>query len=1074
MSHQFANLHCHSYYSFLDGLASPSDMCDRMKEIGSNYVAVTDHGHCVGHYYIYTEATNRGMIPILGTELYLHDEKYHHSARKGLHLTVWPTCEDGLHEVWDISSKSWLHEEGKDAYTNTHWDDLGGSRPGVVCGTACLAGPLSVAAKNDDEKMANYFIEKLQAIFDEVFVEIHTNGEPEQRKVNMWLMDYAKRNNLKTIYAIDSHYVRQEDSELQNIMLGCNMGKHYDEDHMHMRADYYMMDTNDVRKRLSYLGEEDIERCFDGVDYFLSLLKPYEIDRSHKIPKFPLPEEWEKAGKTSADYLKYLCAEGLMRKVGGCYVEEKGVNELAYKGGDPKSVVPYALEMRDNEWPIIMDNGLADYFLLVSDYNRFAKKNMLVGPGRGSCAASILCYATDITEVDPMGKGLIFQRFLNEGRLDSLPDVDLDFEDGKRHQVVEYCNEKYGKDHVCAVGTVGTFKIKNAFLDLARYFRIPYQESQKCSKILDTFDKELKNPKEWKENLDLLQPEDRTYLEQMMGRFPTVFKHMSDLIGVPRQWGQHACGYIISPITLSNAMPTRLSLKTGDIVSQFDKVALESLGFLKADFLGLRNLTTLANAQRMIKDRHGVDIDFNSLKDDEAPEGVWDLFKRGDTLGIFQVSGKGITQCAMQLLPHSVMDLSTLVALYRPGVILAGMLQVFINRKLGKEPVQYIVPQLEPILKETYGVIVYQEQAMTICRQLAGYTPLEADHMRAIIGKKKIKQMEEEEPKFVEGCVSYSGITAEQATEIFNQIKASGSYSFNKSHSYCYAVISFWTAWLKYMYPIEFYCACFQTVDSKVLPKYMREARSNGFNVVMPSVTKVDGDWVVIDNQNIAIGIGSLRGVGGKAVDSIVKAAPYKDFEDFTNRSGVNSSVIKSLITAGFFREWYSNSKDLLYRFESNDTNANLFGSSLEARFTKEQPDFTKKEIIKNEKELIGMPITYDPFDDILRAAKPYLSSCLSYDELDELEYNYTANVLVLVDNEKVIRTKAGKPMSFLKCLIDNNEIDVTVFTKMYEKIHPHIRSTKENYFIFNVKKQLRNNENSYILEHFFPIVPAE
>lgn len=1066
--HEFANLHCHSYYSFLDGLASPSDICDRALEIGSKYVAVTDHGHCVGHYYIYTEAKKRGLIPILGTELYLRDGKYHNSSRKGFHLTLWATTEEGLHNVWDISSKSWLHEEGKDAYTNTYVEDLGTRRKGVVCGSACLAGPLSVAAKNDDENMALYFLDMLKPIFDDFVVEIHTNNEPEQRKVNLWLMNFAKKHDLKTIYAIDSHYVRREDSELQNIMLGCNMHKHYDEDHMRMRADYYMMDEQDVRKRLEYLGD-DVERCFDGVDSVLSRVVPYDFDKSHKVPKYPLPQKWIDAGKDSTDYLKYLCAKGLFRKVGGCEVfDGEEIGTIQYKGGDLKKVVPYAKEMTENEWPIIFDNGLADYFLLVSDYNKYAKEHMLVGPGRGSCTASILCYATDITEVDPMGKGLIFQRFLNEGRLDSLPDIDLDFPDKERHDVVEYCNEKYGKDHVCAVGTVGTFKIKNAFQDLARYYRIPYQESQNVSKILDVFDRNLKNPKEWHDHLDLLEDKDRTYLESMIGRFPTVFKHTSSLIGVPRQWGQHACGYVISPIELSNAMPTRLSLKTGDIVSQFDKVAIESLGFLKADFLGLRNLSSLTNAQRMVKERHGVNIDFYSLTEDDAQEGVWDLFKTGNTLGVFQLSGKNITQCAMQLLPHNIMDLSTILALYRPGVILAGMLQVFINRKTGREPVEYVVPQLEPILKETYGVIVYQEQAMSICRALAGYTPLEADHMRAIIGKKKLKEMEKEEPKFVQGCVDHSGISVQQAETIFNQIKASGSYSFNKAHSYAYAVLAFWTAWMKYNYPIEFYCSCFQTVPSEDLPRYMREARDNGIKIVMPTVTNIADDWVILDDETIAIGIGSLRGVGDKAVIKIAENAPYTDFDDFVIRSGANSGVMKSLIMAGFFREWYPNSKDLLFRYEANDTARNLFGESLQERFTEEQPAYTKKEIIENEKDLIGMPITYDPYAEVLEIVKPYKDALKNGNAINFVDYTEKFATLAMVTSFRRITTKKGKPMAFIKCESEGFELEVVAFTDIFEKMRMYLKN--ESYFIFGLKKQLRNDEDNYILEHFMPI----
>lgn len=1071
MPHQFANLHAHSHYSFLDGLADPDDMCARAAEIGSRYQAITDHGHCVGHYAMVEAARRHGIVPILGSELYLKDGEYHKTGKKGFHLTLWAKNLEGLHNLWDISSRAWLHEEGKDAYTNALWEDLGDRREGVLCGSACLAGALSAAAKKDDEKMALEFTRRFQSIFDEFYIEIHTNSEPEQRSVNMWLLDFAKRHGIRTVYAIDSHYVRPQDCELQNVMLGCNMGKHFDEQHMRMKQDYYMMDEDEVRQRLAYIGDDDLERCFDGVDHLLSQIEEFELDRSHKVPKFPLPEGWDDSG----EYLKYLTAKGLFEKAGGCEVLASDEhNKIAYRGGDTQRLVPYIEDVAKNEFPIIIDNGLADYFLIVSDYTRWAKEHGVeVGPGRGSCAASILCWATGITEVDPMGRGLIFSRFLNEGRLDSLPDIDLDFDVDGRHSVVDYLNEKYGKQYVCAVGTVGTFGIKNAFEDLARYYRLPYKEALSCKAILGRFDKALKNPKEWLDNLDMLSDKERGEVEAMMQRYPNVFKYVSRLIGVPRQWGQHAAGYVVSPIPLSSAMPTRLSHKTGDIVAQFDKVAIEALGFLKADLLGLRNLSTLANARRMVHERHGGDpIDFRKLDDAQAPEGVWRIFDEGNTLGVFQMGGKDITACAQQLTPRSTMDLSTIVALYRPGVILAGMLQVFINRKLGREPVRYVAPQLEPILKDTYGVIVYQEQSMAICQQLAGYTPLEADHMRSIIGKKKVREMEAEEPKFVRGCVEHSGITAEQATEIFSQIKASGLYSFNKAHSYSYAMITFWTAWMKHMYPVEFYCACFQTVDGKVLPKYMREARKNGFQITMPSVTSVSDDWTILDDHSIAIGIGSLKGVGDKAVRSIFEGAPYRDFDDFKARSGANNGVIRTLIKARFFREWHPNAKDLLYRFESNDMATNLFGDASTVRFTEEQPDFTREEIIETEKAMIGMPLTFDPYDDVLRAVEPYAATICSPDDLKDVPYEQRANVLVLLEDEHRILTKKGKPMAFLKCSMDGTQIDVTCFTDMWGMFEKHIKHDRDCYFLMNVKKQLRNEEDNYVLEHFMPVVP--
>lgn len=416
------HLHAHSYYSFLDGISSPEEIALRNKELGSKFTSISDHGNCVGHIDTYKAAKKHGLLPILGTELYMRDDKVHLTKDKGLHLTLFARNLVGLHNLWDISSLSWENEDGGDSYTNTTWADLGERREGVICGSACLGGVMSYAAKHKDEALAKEMAERFSSIFDEFFIEIHTNTEPEQREVNLWLMNFAKKYSYRTVYSVDSHYIHPQQSDLQNVMLGVGFRKKYDEEYKRMKQEYYMMDEAEVRKRLAYLGDEDLQRCFDGMDYLGSLIEEYEIDTSLKVPGYDVPGGWKDEG----EYLKHLVLKGLLEKVAGCKVEVDENRVIQAKGGDPKKITPHIKQLSEEEFPVIIENGLSNYFLNVADYMNYAKTKMLPGHARGSCAASVLCYATGITEIDPIGKGLVFSRFLNQTRAQSLYEVELE------------------------------------------------------------------------------------------------------------------------------------------------------------------------------------------------------------------------------------------------------------------------------------------------------------------------------------------------------------------------------------------------------------------------------------------------------------------------------------------------------------------------------------------------------------------------------------------------------------------------------------------------------------------------
>lgn len=1055
----------------LDGASRCVDICRRAKELGFKYVCQSDHGTCAGNIEMYDAARKEGLIPVLGSEVYMRDPKYDNGKRKGFHLTLWAVNETGLHNLWAISSNTYYATGDGHRNPDARWEHFEGLGEGVVCTSACLASAMAIAAQREDEEMALYFAQRFSETFEDFYIELHTNSMPEQRQVNLWLCDFAKRHGYKTIYAVDAHYALKEDADFHDMWLGCQIKAFYNEDHWKMDHEYYIQDEDEISKRLEYIGEDELQKCFDGVDDFLGKVEEYELDTSHKVPKFPLPEGWDDSG----EYLKWLTARGLLSKCGGCEIIENGpddpVNMVKYKIVDRarfNNLGKYLEQLSEQELPLILKHNLSDYFLIVSDYCKWAKERMLVGPGRGSCAASILCYCLDITEIDPVGKGLVFERFLNEARcIGSMPDIDLDFGDEKKPLVHEYLVEKYGEEYVTAVGVIIFFGIKLALKEVCRYYHVSIQDANKLTSIVDDLEQMAVDGK-WREQIENLDEKDKEFVNNYLANFPDLFDRAERMVGLARSAGKHAAGYVISPRPLAKELPIRKS-GNDEIISQFDKVAVERMGFLKADILGLRNLTTMELTARLIKERHDVDVDYYSLKDSPDDNAVWDLFKRGKTLGIFQFESHGITGVAVELQPRSVADLSTIVALYRPGVLHAkmpdgtGMLEEYIARARGEKPVVYLDQQLEPILKDTYGTIVFQEQAMRIFTDLAGFSGEESDHIRAAIGKKKIEKMMAEKPHYLQGCLEH-GVSNEVAEQIWSQIEASAGYSFNLSHSLCYATISFWTAWLKGHYPIEYYAACMSTVSFDKATLYMQEARRRGIKIVPPVLSNLSDDYAIVSDTEIAFGLENVKGVGARAVEKILEGMPYSSFADFIDRSGANSSVVKAMIKVGVFREIYPNRKDLLNRYECGDFRENLFGEalSLENRLTQEVPDYDEKELQAVETELLGMPLTVDPFDRYRKGLGALSATLETMDDMAMAGYNTPHIFLVRVKDVKPHMSKSGL-MAFLKFQTDSDEeLECSCFSKMWTASQQFVKPGR--YLRIEVLKQQYKGNASYVL----------
>ena len=1038
------NFHQHSDYSYLDGAASPSDICARAKELGFDYVALSDHGNVAGHIAMYEAAKKNGLTPILGSELYFKDDRYDNGKAKGYHLCIWALNEEGLHNVWAISSNTYYATGDGHRTPNTRLGHIVGHGSGVACSSACLVSALGQAALSDDEEMAEYFAAMYASIFDEFYIEIHTNSMPEQRKVNLWLVDFAKRHGYKLVYAVDSHYVSKDDAEFHDMWLGCQIKAYYDEQHWTMDHEYYMQSEREVGDRLAYLGD-DLQLVWSGMDDFLSKVQSYDIDRSRKIPKFELPEGWT----DDEAYLRYLLDRGLSEKVDG------NADKDAYRK-----------QLEELELPLIIGNGLTDYFLIVADYCNWAKSNgILVGPARGSCTASLVCYLLGITSVDPMGQGLVFSRFLNESRIKgSMPDIDVDFEDRYKGEIHEYLKRKYGEDRVTAVGVTTFFGIKLALKEVCRYYRVPIKDSNRLTKLFEQIES-ISGSDDWHDHLGILARDDADFVLGYERRYPDMFAKAQKMVGLARQPGKHAAGYVISPSPLAGMLPIRKS-SDDEIISQFDKKVVEKLGFLKADLLGLRNLGTLHLAADMVEERTGERIDYYSLQEDTSDMARWELFDSGQTLGVFQMEGSGITGVARVLKPRSIQDIARIIALYRPGIIYAkmpdgtGMLDAYLEIAQGKREVVYLTPELEPILKDSYGVIVYQEDVIRIIQELGGFTEAEADNVRAAIGHKDMAVLKAAQPKFVQECVS-RGIDAKTANAIYEQMKASGDYSFNRGHSLGYATVTYWTAYMKAHHPVEYYTACMSTVGPDKAPAYIREAKRRGIRIVPPSIMHLTDDYCALSDGEIAFGLVNVKGCGSKTIRRIIENAPYSNFWDFVSRSGANAAVIRQFINGGIFREWEPDRARLL----------NEYANGTKRKKDPEIPyagPYTDDEVSNLEAEIFGLPLSLDVFaNDRERLGDAY-RLIESVGDADDAPYGTNHILLAKVVERRLHPTKRGE-MAFISFESDKEEdFETTCFASVYGITKQWL--TVDSHVVIEIKKEEYGGKTSLILNRVQPL----
>ncbi|MEE3350481.1 MAG: DNA polymerase III subunit alpha [Candidatus Gastranaerophilaceae bacterium] len=1028
----YVPLHLHSEYSLLDGAIRISDLVNFAKENDMPAVALTDHGVMYGDMELYTTAKENGVKPILGCEFYVHDgdlEEKNKLHNPCYHLVLLAKDKTGYKNLIKLVSTAWC--KGRYMHPRINWELLKEYHEGLICLSACLGGEVLQHLLKGDKEKATAIAKQYKELFGEdYYIELQDHGLDEQKRTNPDLMQIAKDLNIEMVITNDSHYLRKEDADMHDTLLCMQTNSDKDDpDRFHFpNNEFYVKTTEQLRDSFKWMDSDTFDKCIQNtVDIAEKCHLMLELGKS------PLPEYKVPAGHTTESYFEYLVKEGLKKRYGE---------------------VTDALKERANyEIGVIEQMGFTAYFLITWDFIHYAKTNGIpVGPGRGSAAGSIVAYALEITDLDPIKHKLLFERFLNPERF-TMPDIDIDFCIERRGEVIDYVTQKYGEDRVCQIITFGTYAAKAAFKGIARILKVPFSESNRLAGLIDpaielaqSIDEKAKTLKQAMQyegsELRTLYDEDAQIPvgDPMEGK--TVgMKKIIDLAvgieGIKNNTGTHAAGVIIAPEPLDNILPVQPS-KDGIIQTGYPPHDVtEVLSLLKMDFLGLRNITTIYKTVDMIKEQQGIEVDINNIPLDDKP--VYDMLMTGDTDGVFQLESQGMKNLVKKLKPDVFEDLGALVALFRPGPLDSGMVDDFVERKHGRQAITYAHPLLEPVLKDTYGTIVYQEQIMQVFQVLADYSLGQADMVRRMMGKKKVDEMEKQKGKFIERSAQH-GMSAEAATNLFNQILAFASYCFNRSHSAAYAFVAYQTAYLKCHYPVEYLSALLSSVagDQDKTQLYMEEAQKKGIKILPPDINHSYSTFTP-DNGNIRFGLASIKQVGEGVIEEIIKErnenGDFKSIYDYVKRLDTkcsNKKTLEGLIKAGAFSSIEKSRKQLWENIEYITSTASkeakqkeagqtslfdMLGDSSDLQDAKFQlagsdEEYSQREIQIFEKEFLGFYVTSHPLSTI-RDKLPFLMTH-KVSELANLPNDKVVTICGLITATKQIPTKKD-PTKFIR-----------------------------------------------------------
>ncbi|MBE5737942.1 MAG: DNA polymerase III subunit alpha [Clostridiales bacterium] len=1074
----FVHLHLHTEYSLLDGATRIDKLFKTCKEKGMDTVAITDHGNMYGTLYFAEEAKKAGIKYIIGCEMYLCDEYLDKSGKQSYdHLVLLCKNKKGYKNLIKLDSIAYV--DGFYYKPRIDYKTLKQYSEGLVCLSGCLAGRVAKKLLENDYEGAKKVALMLKDTYqDDFYLEIQDHGIPEQKKINPLLIKLSKELDIPLVATNDVHYLEQEDAEMQDVVMCISMKKTIDDPtRLKMESDQsFLKSPEQMQSLFAHLPEaiENTRKIADKVTEEVFSLTPKgdPIRDDSLIPKY-VPDD----GSTSKEYLKRLAEDGLRKRY--------------------KEITPEIRERFDYEFDVISSMGFCDYYLIVWDFINYARSvGIPVGAGRGSGVSSIIAYSVGITDVEPLKYQLIFERFLNRERV-SMPDFDVDISDARRGEVVEYVRNKYGSERVAQIVTFGTLAAKQAIKDVARVYRVPYSESDKVTKLMDG-----KSTIRQSLGFDLLKDGTNVGVPELVDIYNTddQLKKIIDMAikveGLPRNTSMHAAGVVICEKPIMENVP--LQRNEEDITTQFDMIEVEALGMLKMDFLGLRTLTDVQMACQYVKENHGIDLDFHELGYED--QGAYDLIGSGETDGVFQLESPGMKRFMRDLKPNTFEDIIAGISLYRPGPM--DSIPDYIKNKHNPDMVTYDHPLLEPILKNSYGILVYQEQVMQICQSLGGFTLGHADVVRKAMGKKKVEIMEAQKTIFVYGGINEStgqpvdgaikrGVPEEVAIKIYDNMKPFARYAFNKSHAAAYAVLAYQTAYLKKYYEVEFFCSLLNNRIDKIeeLSKYLSYLKSKNISVLTPDVNKSKAEFSC-ENGGIRFGLVGLKNVGQGVVELIIKErnenGEFKSFEDFINRcinTGMNKRLVESLILSGAFDSFNVNRRTLMAIYgdymdrissaskKKDDMQISLFGTFLEEDegLELEYPtmtEFSSKEKLNLEKSVLGIYLSGHPLSDYREQFSKFTfnTSVLDYFTEDEdgnktfTEIKENEHVVMggIITEFKRLATKSGQTMAFVKLEDINGQIEVICFPKVYEKAHDVLKEEQ----IVKVSGKIQTKDN--------------
>jgi len=1020
---KFVHLHTHSHFSLLDGLIKIDELIARAKELKMEALALTDHGNLYGAVEFYKKATQAGIKPILGMEAYIAPtSRFEKKGKedKYYHLTLLAESQIGWQNLIKISTKA--HLEGFYYKPRADKQLLKEYHEGLIAMSGCLGGEIPKLILENKFADAEKIAREYQNIFGEnnFFLEVwhHPNIEGTE-KVKRKIIELGRKLNIPLVATQDIHYLNSDDGKYHDILLAVQTGnKIEDDDRLSLRADDFSMRSPEMMMELF----KDLPDAIENTNKISSRCNvKLSIGKIH-LPKFSLPD-----GETCSNkFLRKLINERISRRYPE--INEEIKNRFEYELG------------------VIEKMGFADYFLIVSDFVNWAKAHgIMVGPGRGSAAGSIISYILGITDVDPLKYDLLFERFLNPDRI-QLPDIDLDFADTRRDEVLEYVRNKYGEDRVAQIITFGTMAARASIRDAGRALGMPYSFCDRIAKLIPF-------------NIDLTQSlEVVLELRQLYETNPDVKKIIDaakKLEGVARHASVHACGVVISNEKLTDRLPLQRSPQQENIIiTQFEMHNVEDLGLLKMDFLGLKNLTIIENTIRLVAESGGNKINLSEIPLDDKETFL--ILQKGDTTGVFQLESSGMRRYLKELKPTEFEDIVVMVALYRPGPM--ELIPSYIARKHGKEEVSYLHPRLEPILKGTYGIGIYQEQMMRIARDLAGFTLSEADTLRKAIGKKIKELLEQQKEKLIEGMKN-NGIEEKTALKIWELFPPFARYGFNRSHAVCYALIAYQTAYLKARYPLEFMTALFNADSGDVerVAFLINEAKKMGIAVLPPDINSSFMKFTP-EEKNIRFGLLAVKNVGSNIVEAIIeerqKGGPFSGLTDFLKRvthKDLNKKSLESLIKAGVFDSFkISRGKllanvDEILRFSQQNKKRkdmaqnNLFGDTYfgDSLSLKADMPLSSKDRLFWEKELLGLFISGHPMKEYMAQLEEknvsFIREIISNSN-GKNNYHKKHRIAGVITKIQKILTKAGQPMIFAKVEDFDSEIEVLVFNSALTK----------------------------------------